>query len=516
MYKSAKVYVAIFTSLLGACSNVQEDVKEAPEKPNIVIFYVDDLGFGDIGVNGATDVKTPNIDELASQGLNFIDAHSTAATCTPSRYALLTGEHGFRIESDILEGDAPLLIKPGKPTLPLMLRKAGYTSAVIGKWHLGLGDGNVNWNEPVTPGPLEIGFDYSFLLPVTGDRVPTVYLENHDVMGLDPDDPIELSFSGKIGDRPHGSERPDLVKYGADPQHNETIINGVARIGSMSGGEAALWDDEQIPHVLNDKAINFMRASKDRPFFLFYSFHDIHVPRMPHPDFVGSTGMGPRGDAISQVDWVVGEILTELEELELSENTLIIFTSDNGPVLNDGYMDEAVEKLGNHKPAGIYRGGKYSAYEAGTRMPTIIRWDKMVETGTSNALVSQVDLYASLASILGVELDRGEAMDSVDMSESFQGRNDIGRTYMIEESVVNISLRYKHWKYIEPTPQQKIDRAEWVATDKSIEGGFTLMPQLYDLNDDPEEQNNVAEANPELVTELQTKLDELRQSGFRN
>ncbi len=513
--KSLLMFVCI-PFLLIACSERANDEVEQPIRPNILLFYVDDLGYGDIGVNGATEVKTPNIDQLAAQGINFTDAHSTAATCTPSRYALLTGEHGFRIESDILEGDAPALIRPGRPTLPLMLKKAGYNTAVIGKWHLGLGDGNVNWNEPVTPGPREIGFDYSFLLPVTGDRVPTVYLENHHVVNADPGDPIAVSYTGKIGDRPHGSERPDLVRYAADPQHNETIINGVARIGSMAGGEEALWVDEDIPTVLNEKAMDFIRSSEGGPFFLFYSFHDIHVPRMPHPDFVGTTSMGPRGDAIAQVDWTVGEIVGQLEAMDLSENTLILFTSDNGPVLNDGYMDGAVEKLGNHKPAGVYRGGKYSAYEAGTRMPTIVRWDQVVEPGTSSAaLISQVDFYASLASILGIELIDDEAIDSLNLSEVLIGNDKKGREYMIEESVVNISLRKGNWKYVRPTSEAKINRAEWVRTDKDIEGGFMGAPQLYNLETDPSEQDNVAKEFPKIVTEMQQKLDHLTINGFR-
>ncbi|MBT6329161.1 MAG: sulfatase-like hydrolase/transferase, partial [Kordiimonadaceae bacterium] len=213
----------------------------APDKPNIIILYVDDLGYGDIGVNGATAVQTPNIDRLAAGGLNFTDAHSTAATCTPSRYALLTGEHGFRSNLDIVDGDASALIRPGKPTLPSMLKKAGYSTAVIGKWHLGLGDGVVDWNKEVKPGPREIGFDYSFLMPSTGDRVPSVYLENHTIIGLDPNDPIAVSYGEKVGSRPTGRERPDLLRYQADDQHSDTIINGVSRIGTMAGGEAALW-----------------------------------------------------------------------------------------------------------------------------------------------------------------------------------------------------------------------------------------------------------------------------------
>lgn len=509
-----KIFLAGLLLALMGCAEVVEPEKTA-EKPNIIILYADDLGYGDIGINGATAVKTPNIDQLAAEGINFTDAHSTAATCTPSRYALLTGEHGFRIDSDILEGDAPALISPDRPTLPKMLKKAGYKTAVVGKWHLGLGDGNINWNEPVVPGPLEIGFDYSFLLPVTGDRVPTVYLENHDVVNADPNDPIAVSYTGKIGDRPLGSERPDLVRYAADPQHNETIINGVARIGSMAGGEKALWKDEEIPQILNAKAIEFIKKSSGDPFFLYYAYHDIHVPRMPHADFQGATTMGPRGDAIAQVDWVVGELMAQLEVLGLVDNTIVIFTSDNGPVLNDGYMDDAALKLGDHLPGGVYRGGKYSAYEAGTRMPTILRWPTTVTPGTSNALISQIDLYASLAAFLGIELEKGEAKDSLNQWDAYLGKDKIGRDIMIEESVVNISLRMGNWKYIVPTSPERIKRAEWVATDKDIEGGFMLEPQLYNLDTDPSEQHDMAQENPDRVKEMQTIINGLQTKGFR-
>lgn len=492
-----------------------DQLSTEPTRPNIIILYVDDLGYGDVGINGATEVKTPNIDQLAADGLNFTDAHSTAATCTPSRYALLTGEHGFRINSDILEGDAPALIKPGRPTLPAMLSKAGYRTAVIGKWHLGFGNGNINWNGEVAPGPTEIGFDYSFLMPITGDRVPTVFLENHNVVNLDQDDPIEVSYSGKIGDRPLGSERPDLVRYPADPQHNETIINGVARIGSMSGGEEALWVDEEVPTVFTGKAIDFIRKNKTDPFFLFYSFHDIHVPRLPHTDFEGVTTLGPRGDAIAQMDWVVGEITAEIEKLGLEENTMILFTSDNGPVLNDGYEDGAVSLLSTHKPAGPYRGGKYSAYEAGTRMPTIVNWPGMVTPGVSNALVSQVDLYASLASLLGIELADTEAIDSLDMLAAYLGRSQNARDYIIEESVGTLSLRKGNWKYIHPTTDDKMLRTDWVSSDKDIEGGFMVEQQLYNLDVDPGEQTNVALEHPDLVNEMRGKLETLVVSGFR-
>jgi len=284
----------------------------------------------------------------------------------------------------------------------------------------------------------------------------------------------------------------------------------------MSGGEAALWDDEKIPFVFTDKARDFIKSSVDDPFFLFYSFHDIHVPRMPNEKFIGMTEMGPRGDAISQVDWVVGEIVDTVRALGIEENTIILFTSDNGPVLDDGYADHAVLSLGSHRPAGPYRGGKYSAFEAGTRMPTILRWPGSVAPGVSDALLSQVDLYASLASLLDIELVAGEAIDSINTLSAYLGTSYHARDFIIEESVATLSIRAGNWKYIVPTEKARNIRAQWVEKDKGIEGGFTPNSQLYDLTSDKGEQKNVAELYPEKVTEMQKKITEIRNSGFRN
>jgi len=321
-------------------------------KPNIVIIYVDDLGYGDLGCYGATEVATPNVDKLATEGVRFTDAHCSAATCTPSRYSLLTGRYAFRKNAAVLPGDAPLLISTERETLPKMLQKNGYKTAVVGKWHLGLGDGNVDWNGKVRPGPLEIGFDYSYLIPSTGDRVPSVLLENHHVLNLDLEDPIEINYKKKVGNDPTGNENPDLERYASDNFHGKTIVNGVARIGYMSGGNSARFRDETVPYQMLNKARLFIDKNADQPFFLYFAFHDIHVPRLPDTRFAGATKMGVRGDAIVQMDYITGELMNHLEKRGLKENTIIVFSSDNGPVLDDGYADGAVELLGNHKPGG--------------------------------------------------------------------------------------------------------------------------------------------------------------------
>ena len=496
-------FCLVILALLMTCTSRVD--KEESALPNIIIIYIDDLGYGDLSSYGAKGVVTPNVDKLAREGLRFTDAHSPAATCTPSRYSLLTGEYAFRNKAAVLPGDAPLLIRPGKPTLPSMLKRAGYTTGVVGKWHLGLGNGDMDWNTEIKPGPLEIGFDYCFLLPATGDRVPTVYVENHQMIGLEPQDPIAISYKEKIGDKPTGTERPDLLKQQADPQHSNTIVNGISRIGYQDGGEAALWVDEEFPDVFTDKAKEFINENKDSPFFLFFSHHDIHVPRVPNERFVGKSEMGPRGDAIVQMDWMVGEVVKELEKLGLADNTWIIFTSDNGPVLNDGYEDLAIELLGEHKPWGPFRGGKYSAYEAATRVPTISYWPGRIKPGESAALFSQIDFYASVAALVGMPGSSSEARDSENVLPALLGDSQSGRTYMLEESFT-LSIRKNEWKYISPVARDSMYL--WIKG-KGIEGGAQKEAQLYNLDPDIGEQQNLAEQYPELVNELQGMIDQI-------
>lgn len=477
------------------------------DRPNIVLIYADDLGYGDVSCYGATNFRTPNIDALASEGVRFTHAHSPSATCTPSRYAMLTGQYAWRQRgTGVLPGDARLIIQPGRTTLPSILQRAGYTTGVIGKWHLGLGSGALDWNGDIKPGPLDIGFDYNFLIPATGDRVPCVYVENRRVVGLDPNDPIEVSFGRPVGDEPTGREHPELLKMHPSHGHDQTIVNGISRIGYMSGGKAARWVDEDMADTITSKATAFIDKYRDEPFFLYFATHDIHVPRVPHPRFAGKSGLGPRGDAILQLDWCVGEIVKTLDRLNLTDDTLVIFTSDNGPVVDDGYEDQAVEKLDGHKPSGPLRGGKYSAFDAGTRVPFIVRWPKHIQPGQSDALASQVDLLASLASLTGQKLGDNDAPDSFNILGALLGQTPTGRDHLVEHAGT-LSLIKGPWKYIEPSQGARYNRN----TDTEL--GNDPEPQLYNLTDDIGETHNLAAAQPEIVVEMAALLKKIKADG---
>jgi arylsulfatase A-like enzyme len=503
-------FVKVVPGLLGmmSLSSQQYSAAQPAVKPNIIIIYADDLGYGDISCYGASRVNTPNIDRIAKQGLRFTNAHCTSATSTPSRYSLLTGEYAWRKKgTGVATGDASAIIQPGRTTIATIMKRAGYATGVVGKWHLGLGSqGGADWNGEIESGPMDIGFDYNFIIPATGDRVPCVFVENRRVAGLDPKDPIRVSYSEPILTEPTGKEHPELLKMLPSHGHDMTIVNGISRIGYMSGGKSALWIDEDIADVITGKAVKFIEKNKNNPFFLYFSTHDIHVPRVPNQRFAGKSGMGPRGDAILEFDWSVGEILKTVDNLKLSDNTLIIVTSDNGPVVDDGYKDQAVELLNGHTPSGPLRGGKYSLFDGGTRVAFIAKWNGKIKPGISDALFSQIDLMASFSSLTGQSLKEDEAPDSFDYLNTLLGKSKKGREWLVEHAG-RLTILKGNWKFIEPGPGVKVE------INTNTETGNDPLPQLYNLKNDIGEKNNVASQNPEIVKGLSMLLSKIRDDG---
>ena len=483
--------------------------------PNVVFIYADDLGYGDLGCYGAKNVQTPHVNKLAAQGIRFNNAHATAATSTPSRYSLLTGEYAWRRPgTDVAAGNAGMIIRPERFTIADMFKSAGYATAAIGKWHLGLGDknGEQDWNAPLSAALGDLGFDYSYIMAATADRVPCVFIENGKVANYDPSSPIEVSYRQPFEGEPLGKDHPELL-YNLKHSHGHdmAIVNGIGRIGYMKGGGKALWKDENIADSITTHAIDFMREHKDAPFFMYFATNDAHVPSFPHDRFRGKNPMGLRGDAIVQFDWSVGQIMEALDQLGLAENTIIILSSDNGPVVDDGYDDRAEELLNGHKPAGALRGGKYSAFEAGTRIPAILSWPKEIkQPQVSDALVSQIDWFASLGSLVGATLPKGAAPDSYDYSATWLGKSRTDRSWVIEQAANHtLSVRTKEWKYIEPNDGVKL--IQW---GPKVETGNNSTPQLYDMTQ-VGEQENLAAKNPEKVYELQNVLRHVRMGHLK-
>lgn len=471
-------------------------------------MYADDLGFGDVGCYGASDrLPTPNIDRLADSGLKCHQGYATASTCTPSRYSLLTGSYPWRNpDAAILRGNAPLIIEPGSPTMPQMFRDAGYATGIVGKWHLGLGDGNIDWNSTNMQGtPNDVGFDESYILAATNDRAPCVYIDNRRVDHLDPSDPLEVTYdrSAAFPEVPTPRTHPELVKMKG---HGGGIVNGIPRLGYMRGGKSATWDDKTMCDVFLDKAVNFVDRHQDEPFFLYYAFHEPHSPRIPSPRFAGATDMGPRGDVIVELDWLVGQMLDKLDELGLREDTIVIFSSDNGPALHDAYHDNAIELAGDHKPAGPLRGGKYSSYDGGTRVPFIVSQPGKIASGESDALVCQVDFHASFGAMLGRDLQTDEAPDSENVLDALLGRSPLGREELIVEgNGKNTIVRHGDWTYIPPRDGPALHYS-------GIELGNSPDPQLYDLSSDIGQMINMAEHHAQVVDKLNARLADVRKS----
>jgi arylsulfatase A len=475
--------------------------------PNVIVIMADDLGWGDLSCHGATAVQTPHIDRLAREGRRFTSGYCSASTCTPTRYSFLTGEYAFRKPgTGIAPPNAAAIIPPGTPTFASVLHDAGYATAVVGKWHLGLGERGrgPDWNGSLAPGPLEIGFDHCFLLPTTNDRVPPVFVEDHHVKDLDAADPLWVGDTKPSADHPTGIEQRSRLTMDWSKGHHDTIHNGIGRIGFFTGGSRARFRDQDLADAWVRESVRWIEAHSQEPFFLFLPSHDIHVPRVPHERFQGSTGMGPRGDCIVQLDWTVGQITAALDRLKRTDDTLVVFCSDNGPVLDDGYQDGAAERLGSHKPAGPFRGGKYSVFEGGTRTPFIARWPGRIAPGTSDEIVCTIDLAQSVARIVGAEVPKAAFPDSVDVSAALLGTG-AGRRSLLQQDNGSGRFGWREgtWKLVRQPPPKRPPAGD----------AAPLHDALYDLAVDPGEVTDVSARFPDVAARLAAELDQVTGRG---
>jgi len=479
----------------------------AERAPNIVLIFADDLGYGDLSCYGATKVQTPNIDKLAAEGRRFTDAHSASAVCTPSRYALLTGEYPHRknISRPIML-DGGLIIGPQQQTVATVLKDAGYDTACIGKWHLGFGTPKPDWNGELKPGPLECGFDYYFGVPVVNSHPPFVYVENHKVVGLVPDDPFVRGKKAKT--------REFFEKMGLD------------RIG---GADAAheLYDDELVGTTLTEKAIKWIKARGKSPFFLFLSTTNIHHPFTPHPRFKGTSQCGPYGDFIHELDWIVGEVMKTLQEQGVADNTLVIFTSDNGGMFNVGGQNAWDA---GHRLNGELLGFKFGAWEGGHRVPFIARWPGQIEAGsTSEQLISNVDMIATLTALTGGALEEGQGRDSVNVLSALTGNPKKplrDHTVLAANKFSHLAVRKGKWMYIGAqgsggfTAAKRgahafggpaaITYAGYKNSDVDENGKIKKdapPAQLYDLEADLKQTRNLYREYPEVVNEMKALLE---------
>ena len=515
--KHTNVGLLSLASLPGALLAQEATSDTRPIRPNVVMIYADDLGVGDLECYGAIGVETPHVNRLSEQGLRFTNAHAVASTSTPSRYSLLTGEYPWRKQgTDVAAGDAAMIISPDQYTVADVFKEAGYITAAFGKWHLGLGakTSQQDWNKAITPALPDIGFDYSYIMAATADRVPCVFIENSSVANYDPSAPIHVNYNKNFEGEPTGRNNPELLyNLKSSHGHDGAIVNGIGRIGYMKGGGTALWKDENIADSITRHAVNFIKEQAGTPFFMYFATNDVHVPRFPHPRFRGKSQMGLRGDAIVQFDWSVGEIINALESEGLLHNTLIILTSDNGPVLDDGYVDQAEELVGNHSPTAGLRGGKYSAYEGGTRVPFIVHWPAVIrEAAVKDALVSQIDFLDIMASLVGVS--NGDALSPDGHPQqmgAWLGTDDTGRPYAIGMAQNHtLTLRTSTWKYIEPK-----GGAAMIPWGPKIETGYSTSPQIFmHTHGEYDETNNKAADYPHVAVNLRDELEKIRHHSY--
>lgn len=447
-------------------------------RPNIIVILADDIGWGDAGCYGATKVNTPNIDRLAREGRRFVNGHASAAVCTPTRYSMLTGQYGFRrdvvgVNRSVSNGAAPLTIPTDMVTAPGLLQKAGYHTGLVGKWHLGFGLTKPDYNKPLNPGPLEVGFDEFFGIPATNDRIPTVLVRDHEVVGLDPADPIAYTYDKKE------AEALGLSSWAA----------GRNRIGWAKGGKAAWWDDTKLADIITREAVQFIERGKDRKFFLYYAPHNVHAPKIPGPRFAGASGLGARADMLLEFDDALGQLLQTLDRLQLADDTLIIYSSDNGAYETDE---------NGHRPGGPFRGIKSTSWEGGTRVPFIVRWPARISPGVSEDLVSTLDIPATITAAASVALPENALPDSLNLLPALLGENGAPRRedLILQCGSGHLSVRSGPWKYI-----PDLDLVEgWKSRKKAP--GAPARPGLFNVAADPGETKNLAADNPAEIQRL--------------
>lgn len=438
-----------------------------PSKPNILVILADDVGWGDAGCHGATLVKTPNIDRLAREGQRFANGHASAAVCTPTRYSLITGQYSWRNQGEglnkgVAKGDAPLLIPTTMATAPGLLKQAGYRTALIGKWHLGFGETKPDFNGELRPGPLEVGFDEYFGLPATNDRIPTVFVRDHRVVGLDPADPITYSY--------------DAAE--AKSQGMTAWAAGRSRIGWAKGGKAAWWKDTEIADALTRESVQFIERNREKPFFLLFAPHNVHAPAIPGPRFAGSSGLGSRADMLQELDACIGELLETLDRLGLAKDTLILYSSDNGAYVSDE---------NGHKPGGPYRGKKSQLWEGGHRVPFIVRWPARIRPGVSADLVSTIDVPATICAAAGITPPKDSLPDSHNLLPAMLGEKGAPKRdhLILMSGNGDLAIRDSTFKYI---PDLAVADG-WYAGKKNAKA--PKAPALFDLSKDPGETQNL-------------------------
>ena len=376
-----------------SCTGKQKPAEQPPL--NIVYIMTDDHTAQMMSCYDTRYIETPNLDRIAKDGVRFTNSFVSNSLSGPSRACMLTGKFSHK---NGFTDNTTCKFDGTQQTMPKLLQQAGYQTAIVGKWHLGLGNGNVNWNRHISPSPNEIGFDYSYIMAATNDRVPTVYVKNGNVVNLDPNDPIEVSYKHNFPGEPTGKDNPELLKMHPSHGHDQSIVNGISRIGYMKGGKSALWQDEKIAETLTGKAVSFIEGHKSAPFFLYFATQDAHVPRVPSPQFAGKSGMGPRGDCLLEFDWSVGEILNALERLGLDKNTVVIFASDHGETMCSQFTDDP----------------KNSPYSESMNIPFLVRYPGHVQPRVDNLLMSAPDIMPTILGLCGL----GDSIPA-----NVQGRN---------------------------------------------------------------------------------------------